>query len=201
MEIRSTTIIGVLKEGRLAMAGDGQVTLDKTIMKHHARKVRRMGNGKVIGGFAGSAADGLTLYEKLEAKLETYNGNLLRAAVELAKDWRTDKFLRRLEALMVVGNAEHLLVISGNGDVIEPDDGVAAIGSGGPYALSAARALLKAHGVGRGAGGARVHRGGCGDLHLHQPRDRGRGDVASLPPQEARSPPGTPPWCAAWPPG
>lgn len=143
MDIHSTTIIGVLKDGRLAMAGDGQVTLDKTVMKHRARKVRRMGGGKVIGGFAGSAADGLTLYEKLEAKLETYHGNLLRAAVELAKDWRTDKFLRRLEALMVVGSTEHLLIISGNGDVIEPDDGVAAVGSGGPYALSAARALLK----------------------------------------------------------
>ena len=143
MDIRSTTIIGVLKNGRLAMAGDGQVTLDKTIMKHRARKVRRMGAGKVIGGFAGSAADGLTLYEKLEGKLETYHGNLLRAAVELAKDWRTDKFLRRLEALMVVGSADHLLIISGNGDVIEPDDGVAAVGSGGPYALAAARALLK----------------------------------------------------------
>jgi len=140
---RSTTIVAVRRDGRMAMAGDGQVTLDKTIIKHGARKVRRMAGGKVIGGFAGSAADGLTLYEKLESKLETYQGNLLRAAVEMAKDWRTDKFLRRLEALMIVGNAEHLLVISGTGDVIEPDDGIAAIGSGAPYALAAARALSR----------------------------------------------------------
>ncbi len=141
--IRSTTIIAVLRNGQLAMAGDGQVTLDKIVMKHGARKLRRMAKDKVVGGFAGSAADGLTLYEKLEAKLETYQGNLLRAAVELAKDWRTDKFLRRLEALMVVGNREHLLVLSGNGDVIEPDDGIASIGSGSSYALAAARALVK----------------------------------------------------------
>jgi ATP-dependent HslUV protease, peptidase subunit HslV len=143
VHLRSTTIIAVLKDGKIAMAGDGQVTLDKTVLKHHARKVRRMAGGKVIGGFAGSAADGMTLYEKLEEKLDTYHGNLVRAAVELAKDWRTDKFLRRLEALLVVGNPEHLLIISGTGDVMETDDGVAAVGSGGPYALAAARALLK----------------------------------------------------------
>lgn len=141
--IRSTTIVAVKGDAQTAMAGDGQVTLDKTVMKHHARKVRRMAGGKVIGGFAGSAADGLTLYEKLESKLDEYHGNLLRAAVEMAKDWRTDRVLRRLEALLVVGNREHLLVISGNGDVIEPDDGIAAIGSGGPYALAAARALIR----------------------------------------------------------
>jgi ATP-dependent HslUV protease subunit HslV len=131
------------RDGKLAMAGDGQVTLDKTIIKHRAKKVRRMQGGKVIGGFAGSAADGLTLYEKLEGKLEEYQGNLLRAAVEMAKDWRTDKYLRRLEAMLVVGNSEHLLVLSGTGDVIEPDDGIAAIGSGSPYVLAAARALAR----------------------------------------------------------
>lgn len=141
--IRSTTIVAMLRDGQMAMAGDGQVTFDKTVMKHGARKVRRMAGGKVVGGFAGSAADGLTLYEKLEGKLEEYNSNLLRAAVEMAKDWRTDKYLRRLEALLIVGNRDHLLVLSGNGDVIEPDDNIAAIGSGGSYALAAARALAK----------------------------------------------------------
>lgn len=143
MRIRSTTIVAMLRDGQMAMAGDGQVTFDKTIMKHGARKVRRMGGGKVIGGFAGSAADGLSLYEKLESKLEEYNSNLLRAAVEMAKDWRSDKYLRRLEALLIVGNKDTLLVLSGNGDVIEPDDNIAAIGSGAPYALAAARAMAK----------------------------------------------------------
>lgn len=143
MRIRSTTIVAMLANGQLAMAGDGQVTFDKTVMKHGARKVRRMAGGKVVGGFAGSAADGLSLYEKLESKLEEYNSNLLRAAVEMAKDWRSDKYLRRLEALLVVGNKDTLLVLSGNGDVIEPDDNIAAIGSGAPYALAAARALAK----------------------------------------------------------
>jgi ATP-dependent HslUV protease subunit HslV len=125
------------------MAGDGQVTFDKFVMKHHARKVRRIAGGKVIAGFAGSAADGITLLEKFEGKLNEYKDNLTRAAVELAKDWRQDRALRRLEALLIVGTAEHLFVISGTGDVIEPDEGVAAIGSGGPYALAAAQALLK----------------------------------------------------------
>jgi len=143
VRIRSTTILAVKRDGHVAMAGDGQVTMDKIVVKHHARKVRRMADGKIIGGFAGSAADGLTLYEKLEGKLDEYHGNLLRAAVEMAKDWRTDRVLRRLEALLIVGNPEHLLVLSGTGDVIEPDDGIAAIGSGGPYALAAARALMK----------------------------------------------------------
>ncbi|NDD26733.1 MAG: ATP-dependent protease subunit HslV [Proteobacteria bacterium] len=143
MRIRSTTIVAMLRDGQMAMAGDGQVTFDKTVMKHGARKVRRMAGGKVVGGFAGSAADGLSLFEKLEAKLEEYNGNLLRAAVELAKDWRSDKYLRRLEALLVVGNKDTLLVLSGNGDVIEPDDQIASIGSGSPYALAAARALAR----------------------------------------------------------
>jgi ATP-dependent HslUV protease subunit HslV len=142
MRIRSTTIVAVRRDGKLAVAGDGQVTFDKTVMKHGARKVRRIADGKVIAGFAGSAADGITLLEKFEGKLSEYKGNIVRAAVELAKDWRQDRALRRLEALLLVGNAEHLFVVSGNGDVIEPDEGVAAIGSGGPFAQAAAVALL-----------------------------------------------------------
>jgi ATP-dependent HslUV protease subunit HslV len=142
MRIRSTTIVAVRRNGKIAMAGDGQVTLDKTVMKHGARKVRRIAGGLVIAGFAGSAADGITLLEKFEAKLAALGNNLMRAAVELAKDWRQDRALRRLEALLLVGNAEHLLMLSGTGDVIEPDEGVAAIGSGGPYAQAAATALL-----------------------------------------------------------
>lgn len=142
MRIRSTTILAVRRDGKLAIAGDGQVTFDKTIMKHGARKVRRVAGGKVLAGFAGSAADGITLLEKFEGKFNEYK-DLTRAAVELAKDWRQDRALRKLEALLIVGNAEHLLVLSGNGDVIEPDEGVAAIGSGGPYAQAAAAALLR----------------------------------------------------------
>jgi ATP-dependent HslUV protease subunit HslV len=142
MKIRSTTILAVRKDGKLAVAGDGQVTVDKTIMKHGAHKVRRIAGGKVIAGFAGSAADGITLLEKFEKKLSEFK-DITRAAVELAKDWRQDRALRRLEALLIVGNAEHLLVLSGTGDVIEPDEGVAAIGSGGPYAQAAAAALLR----------------------------------------------------------
>lgn len=141
--IRSTTICAVLRDGHLAIAGDGQVTFDKTVMKHKARKVRRIGDGKVLAGFAGSAADGITLLDKFENKLSEYRGNLTRAAVELAKDWRTDRYLRRLEALLIVGDTEHLFVLSGTGDVVEPDDNVAAIGSGGPYAQAAAQALLR----------------------------------------------------------
>jgi ATP-dependent HslUV protease, peptidase subunit HslV len=143
VKIRSTTIVAVRRNGKLAIAGDGQVTFDKYIMKHGARKVRRIAGGKVIAGFAGSAADGITLLEKFEGKLNEHKDNLTRAAVELAKDWRQDRALRRLEALLIVGTAEHLFVISGTGDVIEPDEGVAAIGAGGPYALAAAQALLK----------------------------------------------------------
>ncbi len=143
MRIRSTTILAVRKDGKLAIAGDGQVTFDKTIMKHGARKVRRIANGTVLAGFAGSAADGITLLEKFEGKLSEYKGNIVRAAVELAKEWRQDRALRRLEALLVVGTAEHLFVLSGTGDVIEPDEGIAAIGSGGPYAQAAATALLR----------------------------------------------------------
>jgi ATP-dependent HslUV protease subunit HslV len=137
----STTILAVLRDGKLAVAGDGQVTFDKTIMKHSARKVRRIAEGRAIAGFAGSAADGITLLEKFEAKLNEYKSNIVRAAVELAKDWRQDRALRRLEALLIVGTAEHLFVLSGTGDVIEPDDGIAAVGSGGPYAQAAAIAL------------------------------------------------------------
>ena len=142
MNIRSTTILAVRRDGKLAVAGDGQVTFDKTIMKHGARKVRRVAGGKVIAGFAGSAADGMTLLEKFEGKFNEFK-DIVRASVELAKDWRQDRALRKLEALMIVGNADHLLVLSGNGDVIEPDEGLAAIGSGGPYAQAAAAALLR----------------------------------------------------------
>src|ERR1022692_2804530 len=141
--IRSTTILGVLRDGRVAIGVDGQVTLDKVVMKHHARKVRTVGGGKVLAGFAGSAADGITLLDKFESKLQEFRGNITRAAVELAKDWRQDRYLRRLEALLIVGDNEHLFVLSGTGDVVEPDDDVAAIGSGGPYAQAAAQALVR----------------------------------------------------------
>lgn len=136
-----TTIIAVRKDGKVAVAGDGQVTMGTTIMKKGAVKIRRI--GEVLAGFAGSTADAFTLFEKFEAKLEQYGGNLTRAAVELAKDWRTDRVLRRLEALLIVVDRGHSFIISGNGDVIEPEGGVAAIGSGGPYALAAARALME----------------------------------------------------------
>ncbi len=142
-KFRSTTVLAVLKDGKAVMAADGQVTLGETIMKQKANKVRFMYKESVLVGFAGAAADAFNLFEKLEGKLETYNGNLTRAAVELAKDWRTDKILRRLEALLLAMDRDHILMISGTGDVIEPDENVAAIGSGGPYALSAARALVQ----------------------------------------------------------
>ena len=142
MKIRSTTIISVRKGDDVVVAGDGQVSLGNTVMKHNAQKVRRLYNGEVICGFAGATADAFTLFERLEAKLEQYNGNLLRACVELAKDWRTDKLLRKLEAFLVTVNKEHSLLLTGTGDVIESDDGVLAIGSGGPYAQAAAKALL-----------------------------------------------------------
>jgi ATP-dependent HslUV protease subunit HslV len=140
--IRSTTILSVRKDGRSVMAADGQVTLGETIMKHKANKIRTMYNDKVVVGFAGAAADAFNLFERLEGKLEQYKGNLVRAAVELAKDWRTDRILRKLEALLLAMDKEHTLIISGTGDVIEPDEAAAAIGSGGPYALSAARAMI-----------------------------------------------------------
>jgi ATP-dependent HslUV protease subunit HslV len=140
----ATTIFAVQHKGECAMAGDGQVTFgNAVVMKHTAKKVRTIYQGKVIAGFAGSVADAFTLFEKFEARLEEYNGNLQRAAVELAKEWRSDKVLRRLEAMLIVMNKEHLLLVSGTGEVIEPDDGVLAIGSGGNYALSAGRALKK----------------------------------------------------------
>ena len=142
-----TTILGVKKDGRTVIAGDGQVSMGNTVMKPNARKVRRIGkDGKVIGGFAGATADAFTLFERLERKLETHHGQLMRAAVELAKDWRTDKYLRNLEALMIVADAEVMLILTGNGDVLEPEAGVAAIGSGGNYALAAARALVEYEG-------------------------------------------------------
>jgi len=140
----ATTIVAVKKGEQVAIAGDGQVTMGQaTIMKHTARKVRRLFQGKVIAGFAGSVADAFTLFDKFEQKLEEYHGNLLRSAVELAKEWRTDKMLRNLEALLLVADTQNLLIVSGSGEVIEPDDGIAAIGSGGNYALAAARALVK----------------------------------------------------------
>lgn len=140
----ATTIVAVRHQGQVALAGDGQVTFGgNTVMKHNAKKVRKLYHGKVVAGFAGSVADAFTLFSKFEARLEEYNGNMMRAAVELAKEWRSDRVLRRLEALLLVADNEHSLLISGNGEVIEPDDGVAAIGSGGSYALAAARALTE----------------------------------------------------------
>ncbi|MHB8928502.1 MAG: ATP-dependent protease subunit HslV [Bacillota bacterium] len=139
--IIGTTIVAARRGGHAAIAGDGQVTLERTVLKHRAKKVRRIYNGKILAGFAGSVADALTLFERFEGKLEELQGNLPRAAVEVAKEWRTDRALRRLEALLVVADRDHLLVVSGSGEVIEPDDDIAAIGSGGPYALAAARAL------------------------------------------------------------
>ncbi len=141
--LRGTTVIAVRKGDRVVLAGDGQVTAGETVLKQTVRKVRRLHGGRVLGGFAGATADALTLFEKFEGKLEKYSGNLLRAAVELAKDWRSDRVLRRLEAMLIVADTEQTLLITGAGDVIEPDDEVIAIGSGGGYALAAARALVR----------------------------------------------------------
>src|SRR3954471_10329544 len=141
--IRSTTVLAVRRGGSVVIGGDGQVTMGNTVVKGTARKIRRLHDGKIVAGFAGSAADGITLFEKFEARLKEYNGNLMRAAVELAKDWRTDRVLRRLEALLLVADRERTLLLSGTGDVIEPDADAAAIGSGGSFALAAARALLE----------------------------------------------------------
>src|SRR5204862_7952360 len=141
--IQATTIICVRREGKVALAGDGQVTLGDTVIKHGARKIRRLYNDKILAGFAGSSADSFALFSRFESKLEQYHGNLGRAAVELAKDWRTDKYLRHLEALLLVADKEQTLLLSGQGDVIEPDTGIAAIGSGGPYAQAAAQALAE----------------------------------------------------------
>jgi ATP-dependent HslUV protease, peptidase subunit HslV len=143
-KIRSTTVLAVRRDGHVVIGGDGQVTMGNTIVKASARKIRRLADGKILAGFAGSAADGITLFEKFEARLKEYGGNLARGAVELAKDWRTDRVLRRLEALLLVADREKTLLLSGTGDVIEPDVDAAAIGSGGPYAFAAARALLSA---------------------------------------------------------
>jgi len=142
--MHSTTILCVRRDGHIAMGGDGQVTVGETVMKANATKVRALKGGKILAGFAGAAADAFTLYEKFEEKLERYPGNLARAAVELAKDWRSDRVLRRLEALLVLADKDHGFVLSGTGELIEPDDGILAIGSGGSYALAAARALLAA---------------------------------------------------------
>ena len=138
----ATTVLVVRSGGKVVMGSDGQVTLGQTVVKSTARKLRRLGDGKIVAGFAGSAADGLTLFEKFEGKLKESSGNLMRAAVELAKDWRTDRVLRRLEALLLVADREHILMLSGTGDIIEPDTDAAAIGSGGNFALAAARALM-----------------------------------------------------------
>ena len=140
--IRSTTVLSVRRDGKVVLAGDGQVTLGESVIKHSAKKIRRLYNDKILAGFAGSTADAFTLFSRFEAKLEQYHGNLGRAAVELGRDWRTDKFLRNLEALLIVSDKDQTYLLSGQGDVIEPDSGIAAIGSGGPYAQAAAQALL-----------------------------------------------------------
>ncbi|MEE4314361.1 ATP-dependent protease subunit HslV [Desulfofustis glycolicus] len=147
MTFKSTTILSVRHNGQVVVAGDGQVSMGNTVVKHHARKVRRLYHEQVVTGFAGATADAFTLYDRLEQKLEQYHGNLLRSAVELAKDWRTDRMLRRLEAMLVAVDKDHSLLISGTGDVIEPDTGVLAIGSGGPYAHAAALALVRKSGL------------------------------------------------------
>jgi len=145
--LRGTTIISVRKNGRVALAGDGQVTQGNTILKQKARKIRRLYKDQILVGFAGATADAFTLFEKFEAKLEQYSGNLTRSAVELAKDWRTDRILRKLEAMMIAVDREHSFILTGTGDVVEPDDGIVAIGSGGPYAQAAARALIQHTGL------------------------------------------------------
>lgn len=142
-KIRSTTVVGIRHNGKVVLGSDGQATMGETVMKHRAQKVRPLYDGKILSGFAGATADAFTLFERFEEKLQQYGGNVTRAAVELAKEWRTDRYLRKLEALLAVASRERLLLISGTGDVIEPDDEVLSIGSGGPYALAAARALLK----------------------------------------------------------
>ena len=140
---RGTTILCVRRDGKVAIGGDGQVTMGETVLKHNARKTRKMYDDKILTGFSGATADAFTLFEKFEAKIESYRGNIKRASVELAKDWRTDKVLRRLEALLIVADKEHTFIMSGTGDVIEPETGIAAIGSGGPYAQAAAKALYE----------------------------------------------------------
>ncbi|NTV06613.1 MAG: ATP-dependent protease subunit HslV [Chlorobiaceae bacterium] len=145
--IRSTTVIGVIRDGKAALGSDGQMTLGNTVIKHSTRKIRRLFHGKLVAGFAGATADAVTLLDRFEEKLEAYNGKLDRAAVELARDWRTDKYLRRLEAMLAIVSNDKALIISGTGDVIEPEDGIVAIGSGSMYALAAARSLMKHSGL------------------------------------------------------
>ncbi len=142
-KIYATTVLGIRHKGQIALGGDGQVTLGNTVMKHSALKIRRLYNRNILAGFAGAAADAFTLFERFEEKLERYSGNLPKASVELAKDWRSDRYLRRLEALLAVLDIDNTFIISGTGDIIEPDDGIAAIGSGGPFALASARSLVK----------------------------------------------------------
>ncbi len=142
-QLHATTVVGIIHNGKAAIGSDGQATFDKTVMKSTVKKVRKIGQGTILAGFAGSTADAFTLFERYEEKLSAYNENMQRAAVELAKDWRKDKYLQKLEALLVVMNNDHALIISGQGDVIEPDDNIVCIGSGGSYALSAARAMIK----------------------------------------------------------
>ena len=169
IETHATTILAVKKDGQVAMAGDGQVTLGQSmIMQHTARKVRRLYDGKIVAGFAGATADAFTLFELFEAKLKEFRGNLQRSAVELTKEWRKDKYLRRLEAMLLVSDGEHILLLSGNGDVFEPDDDVAAIGSGGPYAPQQPP---------RPGAGPGIHEDRFGDLRLHQRPFRGRDPV------------------------
>ena len=168
MTFHGTTILAVRKDGRVALGGDGQVSIGDTVVKSNSTKVRTLKGGKVLAGFAGSVADALTLYEKFEEKLDRYPGNLPRAAVELAKDWRSDRILRRLEALLVVADVDHSFLLSGSGELIEPDDGVVAVGSGGNFALAAARALLPVTGQGARADRATLARDRRGHLRLHQ---------------------------------
>ena len=170
LDFRGTTILAVRKDGRTAIAGDGQVTLGNTVVKHTAQKVRKIYHDKIVVGFAGATADALNLFDKFEGKLEQYNGNLTRAAVELARDWRTDKYLRKLEAMMIAVDGERMFLISGNGDIIEPDEGVIGIGSGGPFAQAAGHGPDQAFGPGRsGPHSKSGHGRGCVHLHLHQP--------------------------------
>ena len=177
--MHGTTVIAVRRDGKVILAGDGQVTMGDTVVKHQAKKVRKMHHDKILTGFAGSTADAFTLFERLEAKLEQYNGNLKRAAVELAKDWRMDRALRRLEALLIAADQNDTFILSGTGDVIEPDDGLAGIGSGAPYALSAARALMAHTQLPRPPDRGRSDEN-CGlHLHLHQPGIHLRGAVTS----------------------
>ncbi|MCX6154267.1 MAG: ATP-dependent protease subunit HslV [Candidatus Kapabacteria bacterium] len=143
LKIRSTTVVGVVKDGKASLGSDGQVTLGTTVMKHSAKKVRKLYNDSILTGFAGATADAFTLLQRFEEKLEAHRGNLSRSAIDLAKDWRTDRYLRRLEAMLIVMDAQKMYLISGTGDVIEPDDNIIAIGSGGPYALSAARSMMR----------------------------------------------------------